>query len=43
MTSIELLKIGFMVGCGWWISKLIFVVMVTQYTGKNIELSTDEN
>ena len=43
LSIIQLLKIGFFIGLGWWLSKTIFILAITKYTGKPIELSKDEN
>jgi len=43
MTTLELLKTGFFLGIGWWLAKIIFIIAVTTFTGKPIEISKEEN
>ncbi len=43
ISIIQLFKIGFFIGIGWWISKVLFIIAITKYTGKPIELSKGEN
>jgi hypothetical protein len=42
-TALELLKTGFFLGIGWWTAKAIFVITISKYLGKPIEISTGDN
>ena len=39
----ELLATGFFIGVGWWTSKALFVIAVSKYIGKPIEISKGDN
>jgi len=44
MTIVGLIGIGFFVGLGWWLSKAIFVVIISKWIAKGpIKLDTDSD
>lgn len=42
LTPLYLMDIGLFVGIGWYLAKLVFVMLVTTFTRKQIVIATDE-